>query len=400
MLMKDKFKILVIDDEESIRDSCSQVLNKEGYYIETAEDGSVGLEKAKEMRPDLVLVDLKMPGISGMEVLENLKEIDPDIVSIVITGYATIESAVEAMKLGAFDYIPKPFTPNELRIITHRGLETRRLLLETASLRQEKKQMEENFISLVTHELRSPLMAVKQFFDVILDEEISGKLAEKQKEMLSRANERIDGLMTLVNDWLQMMSIREDEVPERSQALNLKPLLEETIELLKPLADKSEVVLQLESLDGIPLAYGDKITLKHVFLNLLSNGIKYNRRGGKVSVCLREEGGFLAVDITDTGIGIPEENLPMIFDQFYRVRGKETRKIIGTGLGLSIVKKIVEAHKGQLKVKSTLGKGSKFTVFLPKAPNNQKQNKGRKKVYGKGKGLDCNPKTIEGGKDG
>ena len=397
--MKGKFKILIIDDEESIRDSCSQVLIKEGYSIETAKDGSIGLEKAKEMKPGLVLVDLKMPGISGMEVLECLKEMDPDIVSIVITGYATIESAVEAMKLGAYDYIPKPFTPDELRIITRRGLEKRRLLLETAVLRQEKKQMEENFISLVTHELLSPLIAVKQYFDVVLEEEVCGKLAEKQTEMLSRASKRIDGLMELVNDWLQMMSIKEDEIAKRSKAFDLKFLLKEAIELLKPQADKGGVVIQLEPLDAIPQAYGDEFTLKHVFINLLSNGIKYNRRGGKVAVSLRGGEDSLAVDITDTGIGISKECLPLIFDQFYRVREKKTRKIIGTGLGLSIVKRIVEAHKGQIRVQSTLGKGSTFTVLLPKAPKNQSQNKGLKKVRHKGKDLKLKPKSNKGGKD-
>ncbi|MDH5714906.1 MAG: response regulator [Candidatus Aminicenantes bacterium] len=371
--MKEKLKILIIDDEASIRDSCSQVLSKEGYITETAEDGSVGLEKVKKTKPDLVLVDLKMPGISGMEVLESLKEIDPDIVSIVITGYATIESAVEAMKLGAYDYVPKPFTPDELRLITNRGLEKRRLLLETATLRQEKKQMEENFISLVTHELRSPLIAVKQYFDVILDEEIGGKLKVKQKEMLGRASERIDGLMKLVNDWLQMMGIKEEEIAKRSQDFDLKPLLGEAMELLQPLADKSEVALQLKPLDDIPRAHGDKITLTHVFLNIISNGITYNRKGGKVTVSLREDGEFLAVDVADTGMGIPEESLPLIFDQFYRVRGKGTRKLIGTGLGLSIAKRIVEAHKGQIKVQSTLGKGSTFTVLLPRAPQHKKQ---------------------------
>ena len=376
--MKEKFKILIIDDEASIRDSCSQVLSKEGYVTDTAEDGSIGLEKVKETKPDLVMVDLKMPGISGMEVLESLKEIDPDIVSIVITGYATIESAVEAMKLGAYDYVPKPFTPDELRLITRRGLEKRSLLLETATLRQEKKQMEENFISLVTHELRSPMIAVKQYFDVILDEEISGKLKNKQKEMLGRASERIDGLMKLVNDWLQMMGIKENEIDKRFQDFNLKPLLEEAVALLQPLADKSEVALQLKPMDGIPRVYGDKITLTHVFINILSNGIKYNRKGGKVTVSVREEGGFLAVEVADTGIGIPEESLPLIFDQFYRVRGKVTRKLIGTGLGLSIARRIVEAHKGQITVQSTLGKGSTFTVLLPRAPQHKKQKKGKK----------------------
>ena len=395
MSMKEKFKILIIDDEASIRDSCTQVLSKEGYATDTAEDGSIGLEKVKKAKPDLVLVDLKMPGISGMEVLESLQEIDPDIVSIVITGYATIESAVEAMKLGAYDYIPKPFTPDELRLITRRGLEKRRLLLETATLRLEKKQMEENFISLVTHELRSPLIAVKQYFDVILDQEISGKLKAKQKEMLGRASERIDGLMKLVNDWLQMMGIKEDELDKGFQDFNLKPLLKEAVELLKPLADKSEVALQLKPLDGIPRAHGDKITLKHVFLNIISNGITYNRKGGKVTVSVREEGGFLAVDVADTGMGIPEESLPLIFDQFYRVRGKGTRKLIGTGLGLSIARRIVEAHKGQIKVQSTLGKGSTFTVLLPRAPQHKKQKRA-KKVRKRGKSLNLNPITIKG----
>ncbi|MFB0517994.1 MAG: response regulator [Acidobacteriota bacterium] len=371
--MKENFKILIIDDEASIRDSCSQVLSKEGYVTETAEDGSIGLEKVRKAKPDLVLVDLKMPGISGMEVLESLKELDPDIVSIVITGYATIESAVEAMKLGAYDYIPKPFTPDELRLITRRGLEKRRLLLETATLRQEKKQMEENFISLVTHELRSPLIAVKQYFDVILDEEISGRLKNKQKEMLGRASQRIDGLMKLVNDWLQMMGIKEDEIAKRSQDFDLKPLLKEAVELLKPLADTSEVALQLKPIDDIPRAHGDKLTIIHIFLNILGNGIKYNRKGGKVTVSVREDGELLAVDVADTGMGIPEESLPLIFDQFYRVRGKGTRKLIGTGLGLSIARRIVEAHKGQIKVQSTLGQGSTFTVLLPRAPQHKKQ---------------------------
>ncbi|MGD8536921.1 MAG: response regulator, partial [Candidatus Aminicenantes bacterium] len=98
--------VLVIDDEESMRDSCSQILSKDGLQTETAEDGSIGLEKIKKIKPYLVLVDLKMPGISGMEVLEKIREIDPNIISVVITGYATVESAVEAMKIGAYDFLP------------------------------------------------------------------------------------------------------------------------------------------------------------------------------------------------------------------------------------------------------------------------------------------------------
>ncbi|MDH5203981.1 MAG: response regulator, partial [Nitrospirota bacterium] len=138
--------ILVIDDEEAMRDSCCQVLTKDRYRTETAENADSGLQKIREIKPDLVLVDLKMPGMSGMELLEKVHDIDPNIVSVVITGYATIESAVEAMKRHAYDFLPKPFTPDQLRIVTKRGLERRRLALESARLQQEKEKMKENFI--------------------------------------------------------------------------------------------------------------------------------------------------------------------------------------------------------------------------------------------------------------
>jgi DNA-binding NtrC family response regulator len=128
-MLEKKSTILVIDDDESMRDSCTQILTKDGFLAEIAKDGSSGLEKIKETKPDLVLIDLKMPGINGLEVLERTIEMDPNIIAVVITGYATVESAVEAMKKGAYDFLPKPFTPDELRIIIKRGLERRKLIL-------------------------------------------------------------------------------------------------------------------------------------------------------------------------------------------------------------------------------------------------------------------------------
>jgi len=199
-VLEKKPVILVIDDEETMRDSCSQILDKAGYQSETAEDGAVGLEKIKEIKPDLALIDLKMPGITGMEVLEKAKEIDPSIITVVITGYATVDSAVEAMKKGAYDFLPKPFSPEQLRIIIRRGLERRKLIQEAESLRRDKKLMEENFITMVTHQLRSPLVAVQQYFEVLLAGMV-GEVQEKQKEMIQRASDRLDGLLNLINDW-------------------------------------------------------------------------------------------------------------------------------------------------------------------------------------------------------
>ena len=148
-------KILIIDDEKVVLDSCTQILKDEPHEVAVASDGSRGLELVEEFRPDLVFVDLKMPGISGFEVLEKVQEVDPTIVTIVITGYATVSSAVDAMKSGAYDFLPKPFTPDEFRLVTRRGLEKRALVLETQALRQEKEMLRENFAAIVSHEMKS-----------------------------------------------------------------------------------------------------------------------------------------------------------------------------------------------------------------------------------------------------
>ena len=358
--------ILVIDDEIAIRDSCSQVLAKDGYRTETSEDGDSGLQKISHIKPDLVLVDLKMPGMSGMELLEKTRDIDPNIVFVVITGYATIESAVEAMKHNAYDFLPKPFTPDQLRIIVKRGLERRILALESARLRQEKEKMRENFITLVSHQLRSPLVSVQQYFEVIL-EGFAGEVANKQKEMIEEASERIDGLLRLINDWLNMSRIEAGNLTGKLGPVPLAAILHETIELLKPLAKVKKVALQTNFQNKHPIVQGNTETLKQAFTNLISNAIEYNHEGGTVTISTKEKDNHLVVEISDTGIGISQENLDFIFDEFFRVKTKETRGITGSGLGLPIVKRIIEAHNGSIKVASELGKGTAFSIFLPEA---------------------------------
>ena len=160
--MDRNYKILIIDDEEIVLDSCIEILSSNDYMINTASNGEMGLELLKEIQPDIVFVDLKMPGLSGIEVLEKIHSLDPTIVTVVITGYATVDSAVEAMKHNAYDFLPKPFTPDELRLLTKRGLERRNLILETQALRREKELLRENFAAIVSHELKSPLGAVQQ----------------------------------------------------------------------------------------------------------------------------------------------------------------------------------------------------------------------------------------------
>ena len=358
--------VLVIDDEESMRDSCSQIIAKLGCRVETAGDGTVGLAKIRELRPDAIIVDLKMPGIGGLDVLNEVRLIDPEIVSIVITGYATVDAAVEAMKRGAYDFLPKPFTPDELRLILARALERRRLSIEAETLRREKKLLQDNIITMVSHQLRSPLVAIQQYFEVLLSG-IAGELGTRPQEMIRRASDRLTSLLELVNEWLQLARIDGGGLVAAFRPVELRPLVDRLIDFLAPMAREHDVTLQWGAPPAAGIAaFGDEASLEQVFTNLLHNGIIYNKKGGRVELRLGEDRNEVTVEVRDTGIGIAAEHLPLIFDQFYRVHRSEETKAKGSGLGLSIVKKIVEAHHGRVEVSSEPGVGTVFTVRLPK----------------------------------
>lgn len=364
--MKEKSTILVIDDEEFMRDSCSQVLKKDGHQVETAENGTIGLEKIRALTPDLVLVDLKMPGISGLEVLEKISVIDSTIVAIVITGFANLESAINAFKRGAYDFLPKPFTPDELRIIIKRGLERRRLILKSITLEQEKESMRKFFITMVSHQLRSPLAAAQQNLEVILAG-IAGDVPEKQEKLLRRAKELLGSLLTLIKDWLDLAKIEKGTLVETFAPLSLGSLLQETIEFSRPLAEQKDVTVTLQpGYEDIPMIKGDRQNLQQLFANLINNAVKFNRQGGKVDVTLQQTDSNIEIKVSDTGIGIDKEDLPLIFDEFHRAGSEEAQRVPGTGLGLSIARKIAEAHSASITVESTPGKGTTFTVHFPK----------------------------------
>jgi len=347
-----------------MRDSCRLILDKDGFRSAEASDGKIGIQRTEQLRPDLVLVDLKMPGISGLEVLQKIKAIDANIIPIVITGYATVESAVEAMKRGAYDFLPKPFSPEELRMIIKRGLEHRRLMEETQSLRREKKLMEDNFITLVSHQLRSPVAAVMQYFEVIL----SGLIKDdsQKNHMLHKAKIRLEGLLELINDWLDIARMNSGQIVSNKKPFPVVPLLSRLLDFYKPQAAKNGVSIIMGPTKGKDIVCGDAESLEQVFANLITNAIKYNRPGGRISISVEEEESGLTIRVSDTGIGIPPEHLPHIFDQFYRIPQSGDKKIRGSGLGLSIAKKIIEAHDGLMTVTSMPDEGSTFCVHLPK----------------------------------
>jgi len=361
--VENKYKILIIDDEDVVLDSCTEILAGSDYNLLTAMDGTAGLKFVKEFLPDLVFVDLKMPGISGFEVIEKIKTYDPTIVSIVITGYATVGSAVEAMKKGAYDFLPKPFTPEELRLITRRGMEKRKLVLETLALRREKEMLREHFGAIVSHELKAPLNAIQQNLFASIAE-LSHKLTDEEKNRFERMKSRIDELLKLIHTWLRVISADIGIIKENFNPVSMANIISKAIESIHTHAMRKDIQIITSITEQLKLVSGDEGTLVEVLVNIIGNAVKYSRMGSQVNVKVEEKENDVLISVTDTGVGISKEDLPYIFDDFYR--GKlDPATERGSGLGLAISRRIIEIHGGRISVESEFGKGSIFLIHLP-----------------------------------
>jgi signal transduction histidine kinase len=365
--MNNQSRILIIDDEEVVLDSCTRILKSGAYKIATATNGRLGLDLVKEFQPDLVYVDLKMPGISGNEVIEKIRDTDPTIVVIVITGYATVSSAVEAMKNGAYDFLPKPFTPDEFRLITQRGLDKRRLILETIQLRREKEMLREQFAAIVSHELKAPLGAVQQNLFVLISE-LSNQLTEDQKARFGRMQTNITDLINLILTWLRVLSVDVAKIRENFKPTSISAIISKATESVLPQATRKDVEIISSVKEPLPLVNGDEGTLVETIVNILGNAVKYSRTGSQIIIKAEEIENDIMISVADTGIGIPKEDLPFIFNDFYT--GKDGQKIEkSTGLGLAIARRIIEAHNGSVSVESEFGKGSTFEIRIPALKN-------------------------------
>src|SRR4030066_1357817 len=356
-------KIIIIDDEEVVLDSCTQILQGRNYDVSTAPDGLQGLKLVEEIKPDLVFIDLKMPGMPGLEVLEQIHNQDNTIVTIVITGYATVDSAVEAMKKGAYDFLPKPFTPDEFRLITKRGLERRNLVVETITLRREKEMLRENFAAIVSHELKSPLGAVQQNL-FALSGELAGKLSESQNAKFERMKVRIDDLIKLINSWLRVYSVDISKIKENFTVIAVPALITKALESVEPHAVRKDIRLITSIDEGICPIEGDETSLVEALVNIIGNAVKYSFAGSQVEINSTEEDGMVEIAVSDSGVGIPEEELPNVFSDFYRGSSGKSEES-SHGIGLTISRKIIEAHNGTILVTSQPSIGTTFTIRMP-----------------------------------
>ena len=230
-----------------------------------------------------------MPGISGFEVLDGIQEFDPTIVTVVITGFATVNSAIEAMKKGAYDFLPKPFTPDELRVITRRGLERRELVLETIALRREKEMLREHFAAIVSHELKSPLGAVQQNLYVLADD-LAEKLSDEQKTKVARLQTRIADLVKLINTWLRAISVDVSSIRENFEPVSIETVVMKAVDNVQTHATRKAIDIENLVTEQLSFVNGDEGTLVEAVVNIVGNAVKYSRLDGQVSINAKEEG--------------------------------------------------------------------------------------------------------------
>ena len=487
----DPVKILVVDDELGIREGCRKILTSEGFEVETADDGVAGLQAFKEAGGfAAALVDLKMPRMGGMELIQQIRALDEDVLLLVITAYATIDTAVEATKRGAYGYIPKPFTPDELLLPVKHGLERRALAVEAKRLREERenrllevafersksntiincmtdavlvinrdgqivlrnaaaahvipglsahslpaslneaidcpelgaliadtlaagsrpmiaskeialgkctymvntstvlesrgevlgavavlrditalKKLEvakSMFVSMVAHEVKSPLAAIEGYLNVVLGG-IGGENPARDRKMLERSLLRAKTLRTMVVELLNLTALEVGKFSIKRVPLDLCDVAAESVELARDKAREKEVELTFaaEGQGAHEHVLADKDAMLSVCNNLIDNAIKYTLARGHVAVRVARNDMYVRVAVQDDGIGMMPDEKERVFDEFYRAKNEQTAQVPGTGLGLTIVKRLVEVHQGRATVDSAPGRGSTFAVSLP-----------------------------------
>ncbi len=375
--MSDSARILVIDDELGMREGCRRALTPLGHRVDVAADGEEGLAKALAAAYDLVLLDVRMPKLGGIELLTKIRAHDPDAVCIIITGYASIDLAIQAIKRGAYHFLSKPFDTDALILAVDQGLEKRRLTLEArrlhaleqqaAELARAKAELERldqvksQFMLTVAHELRAPVAAIQGYLQIIVDGYVS---SEKQRPMLQRAAQRAAELLDLVDELLQLARIREGVVEVKVQELDMGDALEKIAALLRVEAERCGLAFELD-IRPCPRVTANVDHVRQLWSNLISNAIKYTPAGGRVRVSLGPGQDGLVGCVEDTGIGIGPGDLPRIFQEFYRTEQAKAFQARGTGLGLAIVKRILDAYGGAIEVRSTPGEGSAFSFTWP-----------------------------------
>jgi signal transduction histidine kinase len=381
-------RLLVVDDEESLRITTAAILEKEGYSVDTASSGDEAIALLEEKKYDLVLTDLHMEGGDGLSVLNQIRRHSPLTISVVLTGFASVESAIAALQEGAYDYLVKPCDIDSMKHTIRRGVEHRRLMLAEQKARTDLEQLnldlerrivertaeltrlnaelaeanraKDVFLATLSHELRTPLTPVVGWIKLLR----TANLDEKSVAQALDAIERNAWLQSkLIDDLLDTSRIATGKLHFEPKPTDLNTITKAAIDTVLESAGSRNIELAVNLWPSMLVVLGEPVRLQQIAWNLISNAIKFTEPGGKVTVTTQNEGPQARLVVTDTGIGIDPAFLPHVFDRFKQADGSTSRRHGGLGLGLAIADALAKMHGGKIVAESAgAGQGSCFTL--------------------------------------
>lgn len=369
-----RLNILVVDDEPGIRSGVRRILRdftvdypfmdeQISFDITEAASGEEAIELIDNSVVDIALLDNKLPGIQGIEVLEYISKKQYDILVMMITSHASLDVAVKATRDGAYDFVPKPFTPQELKSSIENI--TKHLFLKrmTRKLNKEGKSIRFQFLSVLSHELKTPLNAIEGYLRMIKERQL-GQTLEDYDAIIDRSLERVKGMRNMIMDMLDLTQIESGKKKRELTKINITPLALTAVDSMRPYSIQKDVKVNVHYKGPIEMM-ADSDEIEIILNNLISNAVKYNKPGGKVDCFLGVTEGMVTISVADTGIGIAKDDLTNIFNEFVRIKNEKTRNISGSGLGLSIVRKLAELYGGKVSIVSEPDKGTQVIVELP-----------------------------------
>jgi len=365
--MDERASLLIVDDEHGPAESLRQIF-KASYNVYVANSGRQALEIVRAHAIDVVTLDLRMPGMSGVEVMERIKDFDADVEVIIVTGYSSLDTAIRGLRHGAFDYISKPFDVPQICDLVRRAVARRRTNLRT-------KRMKEDFLANLSHELRTPLSAIIGY-STILAEELEGTVTADQRTALDRIQVNSVELLNLVEGVLFLNSIEAGEIAVNLQPFNLADTIARVVETFRPLAEQRGLQIRTHVAGGVASAISDEEKIERVLAALIDNAIKFTP-AGSVSILARRapQPGAVEIEVSDTGIGMHRDEVMRVLQGLSQGDPSPRRRFRGLGLGLRIATRLIEILGGDLRVRSEADQGTQFIVTIPAraptAPNSR-----------------------------
>jgi two-component system sensor histidine kinase/response regulator len=368
-------RVLIVDDIAENIQVLGNILDENDIEFSYATSGKEALEGIAFSKPDLLLLDINMPEMNGFEVCKKLKEDQEtkEIPVIFLTARTEQEDIIKGLTIGAVDYVTKPFNPKELlaRVNTHLELSIFRKIIQAQNkeLKNINKDLKEaiiskdKFFSIIAHDLKQPFNTLLGFSELLL-KEYDNREPEENKEIVTHIFNSVVLGFDLLSNLLEWSRSQTGRIEYEPQDFSLTDLVRQNILSISDAAYKKNIKLQNDIKEYI-LAFADRRMIETVVRNLISNALKFNEPGGKIILSHKKENGFIEVSVTDTGIGIKDENLSKLFrlEESFSTPGTDNEQ--GTGLGLILCKEFIEKNGGEIWVESKIGEGSKFKFTIP-----------------------------------